>query len=314
MLQKQQARTVAVDRPLPRKHTLWRRVLRARYYYLLLVPTFALILIFEYYPAFLALYGSVFNIDYGISGTFIGLKNFAQLFSDSTFISSVWHVLALTLFGTITAVTVPVAVAEWIFGLRSQRAQYIYRILMVWPAIVPGLVTLLIWQFIYDPDSGLLNSILNAVGLHAWAQNAWLGDPNLALYALMGTSFPFVSSIAVLIYLAGLQSISRELFDAAAVDGASGLRRFFSIDVPLIRGQLKLNLVLSIITGLQSFIGPLVLTNGGPVDATMVPGLYMYNQAFEYGHLGYASAIGVLIFLAVLILTVLNLTFLRERD
>jgi len=129
----------------------------------------------------------------------------------------------------------------------------------------------------------------------------------------MGTSFPFVGGIGVLIYLAGLQGISTEIFDAAALDGASGLRRFFSIDLPLIKGQIRLNLVLSIITGLQVLVGPLVLTNGGPVDATMVPGLYMYQQAFTYGRLGYASAIGVVVFIAVFVLTVMNMTLFRDK-
>ena len=204
--------------------------------------------------------------------------------------------------------------AAWIFRLKSDRAQYIYRIIMVWPAIVPGLVTLLLWQFIYDPNAGVLNAILDAIGLDQWATKAWLADPDLALYAIMGTSFPFVGGIGVLIYLAGLQSISTEIFDAAALDGAGGIRRFFTIELPLIKGQIRLNLVLAVITGLQAIVGPLVLTNGGPVNATMVPGLYMYQQAFSYGRLGYASAIGVLVFIAVFILTVMNLTLFRDDD
>jgi raffinose/stachyose/melibiose transport system permease protein len=218
----------------------------------------------------------------------------------------------LTIFGVITAVTVPVIVAEWIFWLQSKRAQYFYRILMIWPAIVPGVVTILIWQFIYDPYAGVLNSILRAVGLSGLAQN-WLGDPRIALYSVMGSAFPFIGGVTVLIYLAGLQSISNEIFDAAAIDGAHGVRRFFTIDLPLIMGQIKLNLVLAIIGGVQNFAGILILTNGGPAGATEVPGLYMYNVAFQYGKIGYASAIGVLIFLCILVLTFLNMRYLRER-
>ena len=220
----------------------------------------------------------------------------------------------LTVFGTATAVTIPIFVAEWIFRLRSDRAQYFYRIIMVWPAIVPGLVTLLLWQFIYDPYNGLLNAMLRWVGLDEWATRVWLADPDLALYALMGSAFPFVGGIGVLIYLAGLQSIPVEIYDAAKLDGAGGMRQFLTIDLPLIKGQIRLNMVLSIIAGLQALTGPLVLTNGGPVDSTMVPGLYMYQQAFTYGRLGYASAIGVLVFIAVFLLTVLNLTMFRDKD
>jgi raffinose/stachyose/melibiose transport system permease protein len=293
--------------------SLWQRILRARYYYLLLTPCFALLALFNYYPAFLALYGSIFTIDYGREGEFVGLENFREMWRDPTVRESVRNVVALTVFGAITATTVPVVVAEWIFRLKSQRAQYLYRIIMVWPAIIPGLVTLLLWQFIYDPTFGLLNYLLGHVGLDS-LKHAWLADPDLALYALMGSSFPFVGGIGVLIYLAGLQDIPSELFDAAALDGATGLRRFFSIDLPLIKGQIRLLLVLAIIDGLQSIVGPLVLTRGGPVDSTMVPGLYMYQEAFTYGRLGYASAIGVVVFIAVFSLTLLNLTLFKDKD
>jgi ABC-type sugar transport system permease subunit len=296
------------------RNTLWRRIAKARFYYLLLVPCFTLLILFNYYPAFLAMWGSIFTLDYGRDGEFIGLQNFRELWSDPTFRISVRNVLLLTLFGTVTAVTIPIFVAEWIFRLRSNSAQYVYRILMVWPAIVPGLVTLLLWQFIYDPYYGLLNTMLSWVGLDEWATKAWLADPDLALYALMGSAFPFVGGIGVLIYLAGLQSISVEIYDAAKLDGASGFRQFLTIDLPLIKGQIRLNIVLSIIAGLQALTGPLVLTNGGPVDATMVPGLYMYQQAFTYGRLGYASAIGVIVFIAVLGLTILNLTLFKDDD
>lgn len=293
--------------------SLWQRIVRARYYYLLLTPCFALLIVFSYYPAILALYGSIFTIDYGREGDFVGLKNFRDMYNDPTVRQSIKNVVSLTIFGAITATTVPVIVAEWIFRLKSQRAQYWYRIIMVWPAIIPGLVTLLLWQFIYDPNFGLLNYLLGHVGLDS-LKRAWLADPDIALYALMGSSFPFVGGIGVLIYLAGLQDIPGELFDAAALDGATGLRRFFSIDLPLIKGQIRLLLVLAIIDGLQSIVGPLVLTRGGPVDRTMVPGLYMYQEAFNYGRLGYASAIGVVVFIAIFSLTVLNLTLFKEKD
>lgn len=317
----QHAKTIDRAGPLPatptytiRKRSLWERIVRARYYYLLLTPCFLLLIVFNYYPAFLALWGSIFTLDYGREGEFVGLQNFRELWSDPTFRLSVKNVVLLTAFGTVTAVTVPVVVAEWIFRLRSDRAQYIYRIIMVWPAIIPGLVTLLLWQFIYDPYDGLLNQILAWVGLDRWSNEAWLADPDLALYALMFSGFPFVGGIGVLIYLAGLQGISSEIFDAAALDGAGGFRRFLTIDLPLIKGQIRLNLVLSIIGGLQTIVGPLVLTGGGPIDSTMVPGLHMYEQAFTYGRLGYASAIGVVIFVAVFALTLLNLTLFKDKD
>jgi len=155
---------VAVPPYTIRTRSLWERIIRARYYYLLLTPCFALLVVFNYYPAILALWGSIFTLDYGRQGAYVGLANFRELFGDPTFQASVRNVVALTVFGAVTAVTVPVVVAEWIFRLKSQRAQYFYRIIMVWPAIVPGLVTLLLWQFIYDPDAGILNAFLGTSG------------------------------------------------------------------------------------------------------------------------------------------------------
>jgi raffinose/stachyose/melibiose transport system permease protein len=295
-----------------RRRSLPQRIVAARLYYLLLMPTIIFLIVFKYYPAGLAIYQSVFKVDYGLGGVFIGLDNFVALFNDQEFLDTIPRIVELTIFSVITAITVPVVVAEWIFRLQSKRAQYFYRILMLWPAIVPGIVTILIWQFIYEPESGLLNTLLRAVGLGAWQQN-WLGNPDIALYSVMGSAFPFISGFSVLVYLAGLQSISYEIFDAAAIDGASGIRRFFAIDLPLISGQIKLNLVLSIIGSVQEFGSILVLTNGGPAGATEVPGLYMYNVAFQYGKVGYASAIGVVLFLVILVLTFISLRWRRVR-
>ena len=250
-------------------------------------------------------------MDYGLSGTFIGLDNFRALLQDQEFLDTIPRIIKLTVFGVVTSITVPVVVAEWIFRLRNKRAQYFYRILMLWPAIVPSVVGVLIWQFIYQPDDGLLNNALRGVGLGNLAQS-WLGNPDIALYAVMGSGFPFVGGFSVLVYLAGLQSISQEVFDASAIDGAHGLRRFFAIDLPLLAGQIKLNLVLSIIGNVQNFAGILILTNGGPVNSTEVPALYMYNEAFQYGKVGYASAIGVMIFVAILLLTFVSLRYRRE--
>ncbi len=295
----------------PPRRSLLRRILDARFYYLLLAPTFILLILFNYYPAFNAIYQSTFKVDYGLSGTFIGLDNFRALLQDQEFLDTIPRIIKLTIFGVVTSITVPVVVAEWIFRLRSKRSQYFYRILMLWPAIVPSVVGVLIWQFIYQPDDGLLNNALRGVGLGNLAQS-WLGNPDIALYAVMGSGFPFVGGFSVLVYLAGLQSISLEVFDSASIDGAHGLRRFFAIDLPLIAGQIKLNLVLSIIGNVQNFAGILILTNGGPVNSTEVPALYMYNEAFQYGKVGYASAIGVMIFVAILLLTFVSLRYRRE--
>ena len=124
--------------------------------------------------------------------------------------------------------------------------------------------------------------------------------------------FPWVSGIAVLIYLAALNNIGEELFDAARIDGALGFTRVRTIDFPLVLGQVKLLSVLAIIGSLQGYAMQLVLTKGGPGYATEVPGLVMYQEAFSYQRLGYACALGLVLFVVILALTYINLRYIRS--
>jgi ABC-type sugar transport system permease subunit len=210
----------------------------------------------------------------------------------------------------VTILTVPILVAEGIFRLKSKRAGYWYRILMILPAVIPGIVIILIWQFIYEPRVGLANALLTAIGLESLTR-AWLGDPSVVIGAIMFAGFPFVGGVTVLIYLAGLQSIPQEVHDASLVDGATGLRQIWAIDVPYIMGQIKLNVVLGIIGSLQGFAGIWVFTQGGPAYSSMVPGLWLYVNAFQFAKVGYASAIGVFLFAIIMVLTFINMKFIR---
>ena len=300
--------------PQERQATLGQRIYRYRFVYLMLVPTFALLLTFNYYPAFMGLYRAFFKWDIGLQPEFLALGNFEKLFiRDDIFIKSLRHVSLLTSWRVISAVTFPFIVAELIFNLRSNVHKYTYRVLTILPAVVPGIVILLLWQFIYDGTHGLLNAFLEGVGLEDW-QQPWLGSPKTALYAVTFMGFPWVGGVTVLIYLAGLQGISDEVIDSSLVDGCSGLRRIFAIDIPLILGQFKLIIVLAVIGGLQGWVAVFVMTAGGPGTASMVPGLWMYNNAFLWNKMGYASAIGMFLFVLIMGLTILNVKFVKTGD
>lgn len=161
----------------------------------------------------------------------------------------------------------------------------------------------------FDPSVGVINALLRAIGLGSVAPQ-WLGDTHIALYSIIlagvSSGFPWVAGLNFLIYLAALQNISPEIHDAARLDGAVGWRRMISIDVPLIAGQLRLIITLALIAVTQTFTSVWVLTQGGPGNATMVPGVALYQQGFQFGNFGYASAIGALIFVVMLALTVLS--------
>jgi raffinose/stachyose/melibiose transport system permease protein len=280
--------------------------------YLFLLPTFALLAVFTFYPILSAFWHAFFRRD-GVNSQFVGLRNFVEMFTiDRAFQASLPNVALLTIFRTAVALTVPLFAAEVIFGLRSSRLAYTWRVLLVVPMVVPWVVLILVWLFVYDPQMGILNSVLIALGLGDYTQ-LWLGDLRLALWCIAFFGFPWISGLNLLIYLAGLDSIPHELFDAAAIDGASRVRRVFNVDIPMIMGQLKLIFILTIITQLQNFQDVLIFTNGGPGQATMVPGLVLYHSAFFYNKMGYASAIGVTLFVVIFFITMVNMRIIRSE-
>ena len=179
--------------------------------------------------------------------------------------------------------------------------------------VVPALVVVLIWRLIYNPDMGLLNQALDMLSLSAFAAN-WLGDPELALGAIIGMGFPWIGAFGLLIYLAGLMGISPDIYNAYTIESTSTLRRIWHLDVPLVRGQTRLLVILTFISSVQDFQTVLIMTRGGPGMATYVPELRMYNQAFVYGHFGYGAAIGLMLFLLVLTMTVINMKVLRGEE
>jgi len=220
--------------------------------------------------------------------------------------------------------------AVCIHRLRSEKWQYFYRVLFVVPLIIPQMVGLLIWKFFYDPNVGPLNKILVTTGIdkilmwmdkwvfHLGVFNppfkpAWLGDPSLIIPALIFWGFPWVGVVGVLIYLAGLQNISNDVYEAAEIDGVGWWKRFTCIEFPLIMTQIRLNLVLMIIGTFQAYGFQLILlgVEGGPRNKGMTPGLYMFYQAFNEQKYGYACSIGLILFFIILILTIINQRYVR---
>jgi len=295
-----------------RQPNLWYTLQRKGPLYLFLLPTIAFLLVFMYYPAFTAVRLSFYQWDGFSPERWVGLNNFERIFTDGVMRASISNMLILTVARIFIVLTTPLLAAELVFHLMSQRWQYWYRVLFVIPMVVPEVVTYLIWQFIFNPSVGLANVLLNNVGL-SFLANEWLGSHRTVLLSLILVGFPWVAGINFLIYLAGLQSISREVLDAAAVDGATGFRRFWLIDLKLIMGQVKLLLILSVIGTLQSFVLILIMTNGGPGYSSMVPGLLMYQAAFQDGRFGYACAIGTAIFVVIFVLTYINMRFIQPE-
>jgi len=272
----------------------------------------ALLALFMYLPAATALDRSLYTWDGITAPTFIGLDNFAGMAADPVLRQAFANVIRLVIFSVSVQVAVPLVVARLILSLRSARVQQILRLLFVAPLVVPQVVIALVWAFLYDADDGVINRVLTFVHLDGLTQ-AWLGDPHLAIYSIMLIGFPFVDGFGLLIFTAGLQSISAEVVQAAAVDGAGPWSRFLRIELPLVVGQIRLLMALNMIWIIQSFATTLILTQGGPGYATYVPGLALYWNAFQYQKMGYACAIGAALFAVTLALTFINLRYLRSR-
>jgi multiple sugar transport system permease protein len=231
---------------------------------------------------------------------FVGLDNFERMFMhDARF----WQALKVTTF--YTALYVP---TELIGGLllallmnQNVRGISLFRTIYYLPSVLSGVAFVVVWMWLLHPEAGLINSGLRLIGL---AGPRWLTNPQTALWALWLMSLWGLGRTAV-IYLAGLQDVPRELYEAAAIDGATGLQSFFSVTLPLITPTIFFNLVLSIIATFQTFTSAFVATDGGPFDSTLFYVLYLYQRAFVNFRMGYASALAWVLFIIILLLTLL---------
>jgi raffinose/stachyose/melibiose transport system permease protein len=296
-----------------KKITLWTRIRRSWQAYALLAPIFVVMLIFVYYPPVLGLVRAFFDWAPNKEPIFVGFQNFVAYLTYEESGRELTNMAKLLSFNLISGVLAPFIMAELIFSIRSNAAKEVYRLAMVIPILVPGVVFLLLWKHIYDANLGPINGLLNLVGLNALTRD-WLGDPATALYAIMGVGFPWISGISTLIVLGGLAQMPDSVFDAALLDGCTGIKRWARVDLPLILSQVRLLVILAVVNGITSIQNILILTRGGPGYATSVPALRMFLRAFTTNEYGVGSAIGVLLFVIAMGITVLINRFLRPYN
>ncbi len=236
-----------------------------------------LVVVFMYYPPLLGFVRSFYAWRPGADAIYIGFENFRSYFSHPETGREIINMTTIMVLGWASGTVIPFLMAELIFSVRAEVAKRIYRTLVTIPFLAPGIVVILLWKKIYDPNLGPINVLLGMAGLESWQQN-WLGDPSIALFAIIGVGFPWVATIGTLIYLGGLAQISPSIYDATLIDGCTGLRRIVQIDLPQVLGQVRLLTILSVVAAITAFDTILVLTDGGPGFATMVPALRMYKQ------------------------------------
>ena len=227
--------------------------------------------------------------------SFIGLDNFAEMTRDTDAVQAIWHTLLIAVSITIVQNAVGLLLA---LGVNSAiKSRNLLRVLLFAPAVVTPIVTAYLWRNLLGPD-GAVNSLFGAVGLDGWQQD-WLGSPDLALWTIVGVIVWQYAGYSMVIFLAGLQSVPQEVHEAASLDGAGPVRRFWSVTRPLLAPAFTVNLMLSIIGGLKLFDQVYALTGGGPGHATDTISTLIYKDAFTLGEFGYSIALAVVLTIIV---------------
>lgn len=229
----------------------------------------------------------------------VGLRNFADLAGDADALQAVWHTLVIAVAITVIQNGIGLLLA---LGVNSMiKTRNVLRVLLFAPAVITPIVTAYLWRNLLGPD-GAVNSVLGAVGLGSWRQD-WLGDPDLALWMIVLVVVWQFAGYSMVIFLAGLQSIPREIYEAAAIDGTGAVRRFWSIVRSLLAPAITINLMLSIIGGIKLFDQVYALTGGGPGHATDTISTLIYKDAFTLGEFGYSVALAVVLTVIVAVIS-----------
>ncbi|WP_327403624.1 sugar ABC transporter permease [Streptomyces sp. NBC_01288] len=240
-----------------------------------------------------------------------GLANYRDLLGDSEFWASFRHslfmVVAMAAVPTLVGLVLAAALFDYIAKHFGTRIAAILRACFYLPQVLPIAVAGIVWSWILAPDNGSLNALLKAVGLGSWQQD-WLGDPDIALYSVMGVMVWVQLGFPLVVFMAGLQRVDPQLYEAAELDGAGWWRRFWHITLPQIRPEIYVVLTWCTIAALKVFGAVYVLTKGGPGGATDVPSYFSFTTFFEKTQVGYGAAISTVL---TVIILVLSLAFLK---
>ena len=280
-----------------------------RFIAIALLPGLAVFVLFAVVPIFWSVYYGFFEWKGIGAARFIGLANYREILHDPIF----WRALKNNLILVASAIIgqIPVALVLAILLKRNRWFHRLVRSAVFLPMVLSTVVVGLIWGYMYHPQFGLVNAALEMLGLDRWTR-AWLSDPKVNMYAV---SIPINwSNIGpyMVIFIAALSGISPEIDDAAAIDGATGFRKLFSVTLPMIWGTVVVCLVLCISGSLKAFDHVIVMTGGGPAQSTELLATYMYNNSFYIYRYGYGSAVSTMIILISAILIVLNRLITRR--
>ncbi|WP_404455546.1 sugar ABC transporter permease [Virgibacillus necropolis] len=278
-----------------------------------LLPTFILFCFFIIYPTIQVFLKSMYNYSaFGGGSEFIGLKNYTDMLNDGIFLKALINTGILMLIVPVATLFLSLVLA-FILSNGRLREKDLYRTIFFFPSILSFVVIGILWSFIYHPNMGILNSALKFIGLDKLALT-WLGNPETVLWAIAVTMIWQATGYYMIMYLAGMDSIPKELYEAASMDGATATKQFFKITIPMLWEIIRVTIIFSIKGVLViSFVIVTVMTAGGPNNSSQVVMTYMYQQAFVNANFGYAMAITVTVFIISIFLSFLS-NKLTERD
>jgi len=239
---------------------------------------------------------------------YTGLNNYIRLFNDKTFFKSIGN----TLIFLVIHIPLQIIVALFLAEILNQKIKLrgAFRGAFFLPVIVSGVVVTILWQQLYGYDTGLLNRLLTGIGL---GKIGWLTDPDIAMTSIAVMATWKNVGLYIILFLVGLQTVPTQYYEAADLEGATHLQKFFKITLPMINPTIFMVVILSTIGGFSLFIEPYIMTGGGPLNSTVSAVLYIYKQGFFYYHMGYAATLGLFFAFIILAVVVLQKKFI-ERD
>lgn len=277
--------------------------------YLFLILPIIFVALFKYIPICVGIFISFFKIDIvNLPGDFVGFDNYIRAFKDPLVYQTMWHNIKFFLYGMVFGFWPPIVVALLINETRSLRSAF--RIAYFLPAIAPGIAMTIMWKYMWQPDFGLANYVVSLFGV---PPQLWLNDPRLVYFCMSFPGLIMTGGMNMLIYLASLQEVPNEHYEAALIEGASVLRRVWHISLPAIKNIIGLMFLLSVIGIFNNLEGPMVTTGGGPAGSTETILLYAYKKATNSMDYSYAITLSNVVFFIVLIGTAIQ-QMLKKED
>ncbi|BBH19152.1 sugar ABC transporter permease [Paenibacillus baekrokdamisoli] len=275
-----------------------------------LMPSMIIFALFVYYPFTSSLYYSLTDWNGITKPNFVGISNYKDFFEDGMVMHGLMNTFYITLF--VMIISNPISLILALLLNRPLKSRGFLRSAFYLPSIISLVVISIVWGNILQYE-GVMNTLLHRFGLDTWIQD-WLGSSKSAMLSIVAISVWQFTGYGAVIYLAGLQSIPVDIYEASKIDGASGWSLFSRITFPLLMPSVTICTFLGLVGGLKFFDLPFILTNGGPGDSTTTLSMVIFKIAFSFSKYGYATAAGVLFMCLIIIVTTIQLRITRKRE